>query len=471
MRADFGLYGLGRVGSNLARNALMRGLPARLLDRNPARYEALKAEFVDSADRFAFDEADLVSSLSLPRLILLSLPAGGPVEEALSRFAPLLSPGDVIVDGGDSWFRDSERRERELARTGIRFVALGISGGAEGAYHGPSFMAGGASELRPILLPLLEKLAAKGPDGRACAGWHGPVGAGHFVKMAHNAIEYADMEILAEAYHILKSGLRANRGEVKSCFATWERSEISSHLLSLAVDVLAKDEEDGSPLLDRILDRAMQKGSGIRAIECALELGVQAPTLAEAVFARNLSMHKDERVMASALLGDQVARASGTPADLMEDVRKAVSASKIIAYSEGFSLITHASAAESWSIDPAEVARVWRAGALIRGPFLDHVAEAYSQGPDLPSLLHDARMKIQLDQCLPALRRVVARAIEAGLPIPLMTSAVSSFDGQRSAWLPANLIQGLRDRFGGHGFERVDRPRGEIHYASWESGT
>ncbi len=471
MGAEFGLFGLGRVGGNLARNALSRGLKPRLFDRSAERIGSLRVALASAEGRFAIDESDFVASLASPRIILLSLPAGKAVDEAIERFLPLLSEGDAIVDAGDSWFRDSERREVGLAERGILFSGLGISGSAEDVLQGPAFMAGGGPGLRQALMPLLERLCAMGPDGRPCAIWVGPSGAGHFVKMTHNAIEYADMEILAEAYHILKSGLRANREEVRNCFASWERSEVSSRLLSLSVDVLSKDDADGTPLIDRILDRATQKGSGIRATEYALELGVQASTLSEAVFARNLSTHKDERVMASALLGEHVTRASGSPASLMDDVRKAVLASKIIAYSEGFALLSKASEVEGWSIDPVAVAHVWRSGALIRGPFLDHVAEAYSLSEGLPSLLHDARMKILLDQSLPALRRVVARAIESGLPIPLMTAAVSSFDGQRSSWLPANLIQALRDRFGGHGFERVDRPRGEIHFADWEGGS
>lgn len=469
MGHEFGLYGLGRVGGNLARNALSRGMNPRFFDRTPARIESLRTAFPANPELFCVDEADFVRSLAAPRLILLCLPAGEAIDQAIDGFLPYLERGDAFVDAGDSWFRDSERRAAALAERGVLYAGLGVSGSAEDVLQGPAFMAGGSPELRPLLMPLLERLCATGPDGNPCAIWTGPVGTGHFVKMAHNAIEYADMEILAEAYHLLKVGLRASREEVRNCFAKWERSEVSSRLLSLSVDVLAKDDTDGSPLIDRILDRATQKGSGIRATEYALELGVQAPTLSEAVFARNLSTHKDERVMASALLGEHVTRASGSPSSLMDDVRKAVLASKIIAYSEGFSFITQGAEAEGWAIDPVALAHVWRSGALIRGPFLDHVAEAYSLSEDLHSLLHDARMKILLDQSLPALRRVVARAIESGLPIPLMTTAVSSFDGQRSSWLPANLIQALRDRFGGHGFERVDRPRGEIHYAEWDA--
>ena len=346
MGADFGLFGLGRIGGNLARNALSKGMSVSLFDCDPALRSEIGSEFPASLEAFAADDESFAASIGPPRVILFTRAPGDAIDGTIARFIPCLDPGDIVVDAGDSWFRASERRERDLASRGLRFVSLGISGGAEGVLQGPSLMAGGAPELRPILLPIFERLAAKGPDGQACAVWHGPAGAGHFVKMMHNAIEYADMEILAESYNILKSSLRASHREVKACFSKWERSEIASHLLSLSVDVLSKDEADGVPLIDRILDRATQKGSGIRAIEYALELGVQASTLAEAVFARNLSMHKDERVTASALLGEHVSRASGSPSSLMEDVKKAALAAKIIAYSEGFSLLSRASEAE-----------------------------------------------------------------------------------------------------------------------------
>lgn len=467
MAGQFGIYGLDRVGGNLARNAYSRGLEPRLFGAGRFDEADWIGEQTGARAAFSSDEGTFVASLPRPRVIVLALPAHEAVDPAIERLGRRLEEGDVLVDACDSWFRDTERRERELSARGLHFVGLGVSGDAEGILKGPSFMAGGDPALKPILVPLLEELAARGPDGKACVAWHGPAAAGHFVKMAHNAIEYADMEILAEAYHVLKAGFRAKGDELRDCFSRWERTEIASHLLSLAVDVLSKNEEDGVPLVDRVLDRATHKGSGLRAIEYALELGVQASTLAEALFARNLSMRKDERVMASALLGEHRSHASGNPESLMEDVRKAVLAAKIISYSEGFGLVARAAEAEGWPVSPSEVARIWRSGALIRGPFLDHVAEAYSGPEKLPSLLHDARMKLQLDQTLPALRRVVAHSVESGLPLPLMTAAVSSFDGQRSSWLPANLIQALRDRFGGHGFERVDRPRGEIHHARW----
>jgi len=468
MKARFGIYGLGLVGSNLARNALGKGLSLALYNRGAARREAFAAGVPEAAAALHPDPAVFVAALAAPRIILLSISAGPAVDEALASLLPHLEAGDLVADAGDSFYRDSERRSVALAEAGIAFVGLGLSGGAEGALTGPSFMAGGDEASRLRLSPILEALAAISPDGGPCVSWTGPAEAGHYVKMVHNSLAYADLEILAEAYHLLKASLRVKPEEMRSLFERWERTEVSSHLLALVVDILGMREADGQPFIDRVLDRATQKGTGIRAIESAFELGAQAATLAEAVFARNLTALKDERVRASALLGEHRSRPNGDPEGLGEDVRRSMLASKIIAYAEGFTLLGKAAESHGWRLDRHAIARAWRAGAMIRSPFIDRVAEAHALDPELPSLLLDARMKILLDQSLPSLRRVVARSIESGLPLPLYTAAVCSYDGQRSSWLPGNLIQALRDRFGGHGFERVDRPRGEIHHAAWE---
>jgi 6-phosphogluconate dehydrogenase len=286
--------------------------------------------------------------------------------------------------------------------------------------------------------------------------------------MVHNAIEYADMELLAEAYHLLKSSLRATHDEMRTIFARWDQSELSSHLLSMVVDILGVREPDGSPLIDRVLDRAAQRGTGILAIESALDLGVPAGILAGAVFARSLSVLKDERIAASAILGSATSRPSGDRKTMIEDVRKALLSAKIIAYAEGFALLRRASLAWDWDLQLGQIARVWREGAVIGSPFLDDVADALDREPSASSLLLDARIKVLLDKTLIALRKTVARAVETGLALPVFTAAIVAYDGLRSPWLPANLIQAMRDRFGGTGFERIDRPRGEIYRHPWK---
>lgn len=463
-KSDVGLYGLAVIGSNLARNIVDHGYSLAAYSREEAERLALSGGL--DGLRVCPSEEELVASLSRPRKLILEIKAAA-VDEVLGRLLPLLEPGDIIVDGGNSRYLDSARRAKLCAERGLRFVGMGLSGGAEGARRGPSLMPGGDPEAWAELKPFLESIAAVAADGAPCVSWMGEGGAGHFVKTVHNAIEYADMELIAESYHLLRSALKASPDEIRTIYADWNKTELSSYLIGITADVFGVREEDGEALVDKVLDVAEQKGMGAWAVEAALDLGVPSSILAEAVFARSLSTRKDERVTASAVLSGSSYAPTGERRSMIEELRKALLAAKILAYSEGFLLLRAASKEYRWSLDLASVALVWREGCIIRSPFLDRIAEAYRRDPSLPILVLDAHFKPILDQSLPSLRRVTARAVEAGLPVPAFSAALSFYDGYRSTWLPANLIQALRDRFGEHGYERIDRPRGERFHSEW----
>ncbi len=468
--SDVGLYGLAVMGRNLALNILDRGFRLCVYNRSPERAEEFLAEHGAAYPGLcrAASAEELVAALARPRRLILMVKAGEAVDEALLQLLPLLAPGDVVLDGGNSHHRDTERRAALAAPRGVHFVGLGVSGGEEGARNGPSLMPGGDPAAWPLVRPLLESIAAKTASGEPCVAWMGPGGAGHFVKMVHNAIEYADMELIAEAYQLLRSYVRASHDEMRTVFAEWNKTELASYLVGITADVFGVMDEDGEPLVEKVLDSAAQKGTGAWAAEAALELGSPAGLLAEAVFARDLSALKDERMGASAVLGGPKAAPTGERQAMIEDLRRALLAAKIIAYAQGFQLLRRASAEWRWGLDLASVALVWREGCIIRSAFLERIAEAYRREPGLPNLLVDAYFKALLDQCMPALRRVAARAIESGAPAPAFSAAVAFYDGYRSTWLPANLLQALRDRFGAHGYERVDRPRGESFHSEWK---
>lgn len=468
--SDVGLYGLAVMGRNLALNILDRGYSLSVYNRSPDKcVDFMAAEGPShSGLKTAASEAAFVASLSLPRRLILMVKAGPPVDEALDRLLELLEPGDIVLDGGNSYYKDTERREERCASRGVRFIGLGVSGGEEGARRGPSLMAGGDSEAWEAVKPLLESIAAVADDGRPCAAWLGRGGSGHFVKMVHNAIEYADMELISESYSILLSSLHMSHDEMRTVFSEWNKTELSSYLIGITADILGVRDEDGEPLVEKVLDSAAQKGTGAWASGAALELGVPAGLLAEAVFARDLSALKDERVSASAVLSGPKAASTGERLAMVEDLRRALLAAKVIAYAEGFQLLSAASARYDWKLDLPAVARVWRAGCIIRSGFLDRIAEAFRREASLTSLLLDSYFKSVLDQCLPSLRKVTVRAIEQGRPVPAFAAALSYYDGYRSTWLPANLVQAQRDRFGAHGYERVDRPRGESFHSDWK---
>lgn len=467
-KRDVGIYGLAVIGSNLARNILDHGAALAAYSVDGPERAALAGSFDGERLAVCSSEEEFLAALSRPRKIILAIKAGEAVDEVMARLLPRLESGDILVDGGNSHYRDSERRERLCAERGIRFVGMGISGGAEGVRRGPSLMPGGDPAAWPELRPFLESIAASTPDGSRCVAWMGPGGSGHFVKMVHNAIEYADMELIAESYQLLRNSLKASPDEIRTIYADWNKTELSSYLIGITADVFGLIDEDGEALVDKVLDAAEQKGTGAWAMEAAVALGVPSSILSEAVFARVLSSLKDERVTASAMLAGSSYAPTGDRRAMIEELRRALLAAKVLAYTEGFMLLRAASREYGWSLDLSAIALIWRAGCIISSPFLADIAAAYRRDPSLAALFLDAHFKSLLDQTMPALRKVASRSIEAGLPAPAFSAALSFYDGYRSTWLPANLIQALRDRFGEHGYERIDRPRGERFHSDWK---
>jgi 6-phosphogluconate dehydrogenase len=462
--AEFGLTGLAVMGQNLARNVARNGIPIVVHNRTAARTDELLAGHGGEGPISGAGSLDeLVGSLARPRRILIMVKAGPAVDAVVDQLAPLLDPGDVVVDGGNSWFEDTRRRERALAERGLHFVGAGISGGEEGALNGPSIMPGGSKEGYAAVEGVLTTIAAK-VDGVPCCTHVGPDGAGHFVKMVHNGIEYADMQLIAEAYDLLGQALGLAPAELSQVFATWNQGDLESFLIETTAKVLAKvDQASGQPLVDVILDEAEQKGTGRWTVASALELGVPVTGITEAVFARMLSAQKADRVLASGVLRGPAR--SATPAGgerLVEDVRDALYASKVVAYAQGFEQIAAASDAYGWAVDPGAMATIWRGGCIIRARFLDRIREAYEREPRLANLLLADYFTEAVGAAQDSWRRVVATAVELGVPVPAFASSLAYYDGYRRERLPANLLQGLRDFFGAHTYRRVDR-EGSFH--------
>ena len=471
-RADIGLIGLGVMGGNLALNLERHGYRTAVFNRGTERLDRFlagpgKGKNISPCR----SPEELCAMLDRPRILLMMVKAGAPVDETVRAFLPFLSPGDILVDGGNSDFTDTARRVRELAEKGLLFVGAGISGGAEGARNGPSIMPGGNPDAWPVLKPVLRSIAAEAGDGRPCCDWIGPGGSGHFVKMVHNGIEYADMQMIGEAYWLLKNLAGLSAGGLHDVFSEWNRGELKSYLIGITAGIFAKsDPETGMPAVDVILDAAGQKGTGMWTVRSALELGTAVPTIAEAVFARFLSGLKEERVAASRFPSPvpvHVVREDGKVfADM---VRQALYASKICCYAQGFAMMKRASDEFGWSLDPGSIALLWRGGCIIRAAFLEKIGEAFEADPDLPNLLADDFFRIGISTRERAWRRVVSAAVTAGLPVPAFSSALAYCDGYRSAFLPANLIQAQRDYFGAHTYERVDRERGCFFHTDWSS--
>jgi 6-phosphogluconate dehydrogenase len=466
--ADVAVAGLAVMGQNLARNLASKGSSVAVFNRTRARTDHFIAGY-GGEGRFlaAASGRELVAALRRPRRIILMVKAGEPVDETIAELAPLLDPGDVLMDGGNSFFRDTERRGAELAQREILFLGAGISGGEEGALHGPSIMPGGPRAAWEAMAPLLTAIAAR-HGGDPCCAYIGPGGAGHYVKMVHNGIEYADMQLIAEAYDLLRRVLELDAGELAAVFSDWNQGDLDSYLIQITSAVLRKrDPETGGPLVDLIRDEAGQKGTGRWGSESALELGVPATAIAEAVFARYLSALRERRLRAAQLLPGPAA-AKPDPDGLVDAVRDALYASKVIAYAQGFDQMLAASRAFGWNLDLGALAAIWRAGCIIRARFLDRITDAYREQPDLESLLFAPYFVDALERTQGSWRRVVALAMEQGVPVPAFSSALAYFDGFRSSRLPANLIQGLRDYFGAHTYQRLDR-EGSFHTEWGES--
>ena len=476
--ADVGVIGLAVMGENLVLNMAGHGYTVAVYNRTVAKVDAfLAGRAAGKAIAGARSPEALVSMLAKPRRVMLMVQAGGPVDRMIETLAPLLDPGDVLIDGGNSNYRDTARRTRALAEKGILYVGAGISGGEEGALLGPSIMPGGNAGAWPLVEPVFKAIAAKVGDGVPCCGWIGPDGAGHYVKMVHNGIEYGDMQMIAEAYALLGEVGGIGPGAMSRIFAHWNEGELSSYLVEITAGILARtDEETGRPLVDLILDAAGQKGTGKWTGIDSLMLGAPVTAITEAVFARALSALKDERVAdervaASRVLAGPLAESgagSGNDAAAFaEDVRQTLYASKICSYAQGFQLLSMASAEHGWRLDLGAIALLWRGGCIIRAVFLDRIEAAYGDAPDLPNLLLAPYFRDAVAGAQAAWRRVVATAVTRGVPAPAFSSALAWYDGYRSERLPANLIQAQRDYFGAHTYERVDRPRGQRFHTNW----
>ena len=463
-----GMIGLGVMGRNLALNMASHGFAVAAWDLDTGKQEAAARKFAGQPLQVFATLPEFVASLESPRRVMLMVPAGKPVDAVIAELKPLLVAGDLIIDGGNSHFTDTARRSRELREAGLRFIGTGVSGGEEGALHGPSIMPGGHSEAWPLVKPLFQAIAAKAPDGSPCCEWVGVDGAGHFVKMVHNGIEYGDMQMICEAYYIMEQLLGLTPDEMGAIFAEWNRGELGSYLIEITASIMTKkDEQTGKPMIHVILDTAGQKGTGKWTSQVALDLGIPAMTIAEAVFARTLSALKEERLAASRLLPGPAFQFSGDKAAFVAMIRQALYASKICSYAQGFQLMAAAAAEYGWQLDFGQIAQLWRAGCIIRAVFLDQIRSAYGQDPALKNLLLDSYFARAIGQSQAAWRRVIATAVEAGIAIPAFTSALSYYDGYRSAQLPANLLQAQRDYFGAHTFERVDQPRGQFFHTIW----
>jgi 6-phosphogluconate dehydrogenase len=458
-KADIGVTGLAVMGRNLARNLARHGYAVALHNRSPERTSSLVKEHGDEGTFIASESMpDFVASLERPRAIIIMVKAGPPTDAVIDELVPLLEDGDIIIDCGNAHFADTRRREAALREQGLHFVGCGVSGGEEGALNGPSIMPGGSKESYARLGPIFESIAAQ-VDGTPCCTHVGPDGAGHFVKMVHNGIEYADMQLIAEAYDLLRSGLGEAPGEIGKIFRTWNEGDLDSYLIQITADVLSHtDAATGKPFVDVVLDQAEQKGTGRWTVQSALDLGVPITGIAEATFARSLSGHAGQRQAARESFGTDLTPVHYDDRDVfVEDVRRALYASKVVAYAQGFDQIGAGSAEYDWNINRGAMATIWRGGCIIRARFLDRIRTAYDEDPALPSLMVAPYFAAAVRDGVASWRRVVAQAAAAGIPTPAFSSSLAYFDGLRKERLPAALIQGLRDYFGAHTYRRVDR--------------
>ncbi len=462
--AQIGVTGLAVMGRNLARNLARHGYRVAVHNRTYERTRSLIAEHGHDGTFIPSESVrDFVGSLERPRAIIIMVKAGQPTDAVISELVPMLDAGDIVIDCGNAHFADTRRREQDLRARGLHFVGSGVSGGEEGALNGPSIMPGGSAESYRTLGPIFESIAAQ-VDGTPCCVHVGPDGAGHFVKMVHNGIEYADMQLIAEAYDLLRAGTGASPAELADTFRTWNEGDLESFLIEITADVLSHlDAATGRPFVDVVLDQAEQKGTGRWTVQSALDLGIPITGIAEATFARSLSGHAGQRAAARAAFGAGL-RPWAVPdrAAFIEDVRKALYASKVVAYAQGFDHIEAGSEEYDWSIDRGAMATIWRGGCIIRARFLNRIREAYDRDPDLPSLLVAPYFVAAVSAGVDSWRRVVADAAAAGVPAPAFASSLAYFDGLRRDRLPAALIQGLRDDFGAHTYRRVDR-EGSFH--------
>jgi len=465
---QIGLVGLAVMGENLVLNIERNGFGVAVFNRTTEKVtKFVEGRAAGRNIKGTYSLEELVESLETPRRILLMVKAGQPVDDFIEKLRPLLSAGDILVDGGNSYFKDTIRRNRSLASGGLLYIGTGVSGGEEGALWGPSIMPGGQPEAYEALAPILTKIAAH-VDGEPCCSYIGPDGAGHYVKMVHNGIEYGDMQLICEAYFIMANALGMSAAEMHEVFGEWNKGDLNSYLIEITTNILARvDDETGQPMVDVILDTAGQKGTGKWTSQDALDLGVPAPTIAEAVFARCLSAIKDERVIAAKKIKGPRKRYRGDKDKFIESIRQALFASKICSYAQGFALMASAAEENGWDLDFGSIAKLWRGGCIIRAQFLHRITEAYQRDATLANLLLDPYFNQTVRDAQPQWRKVVSAAIGAGIPVPAFSSAISYFDGYRQARLPANLLQAQRDYFGAHTYRRIDKPGQGPFHTEW----
>jgi len=471
-KADIGLIGLAVMGQNLVLNMSDHGFAVAVYNRTTSvTNEFLATGAKGRAIYGAHTLEELAALLKRPRRVMLMVKAGQPVDDLIEKLLGVLEPGDIIIDGGNSNYEDTIRRTAYVESKGLLYIGTGVSGGEEGARHGPSIMPGGSPAAWPHVKPIFQAIAAKvpegDPNGAPCCDWVGENGAGHFVKMVHNGIEYGDMQIIAEAYHLMKEGLGMTNDEMRDVFDRWNRGKLESYLIEITRDILGYREADGTATIDIILDRAGQKGTGKWTVISALDQGIPLTLIGEAVFARALSALKDERVAASAVLKGPEPAAIADRDAFLADLEEAVYASKIVSYTQGYMLMRAAAEAYKWNLNFGGIALMWRGGCIIRSVFLGKIKEAFDADPNLTNLLVTPYFREAVTNAQAGWRRVVAKAIELGIPTPAMASALAFFDGYRRDWLPANMIQAQRDYFGAHTYERVDRPRGQMFHTNW----
>ena len=463
------MIGLGVMGRNLALNLRDHGYTVAATDALPDARQSFAGGVAQEGGITVFEDlATMTASLSRPRKVMVMVPAGDPVDAVLHDLLPHLQPGDVVIDGGNSHYKDTARRETEASARSVYYVGAGVSGGEHGARHGPSIMPGGNPEAWPLVRELLQDIAAK-VDGEPCCEWVGPAGAGHYVKMVHNGIEYGDMQLIAEAYHYMRSVLGMRVHETAEVFAEWDRGRLDSFLIEITAQVLRTTDDDGAPLVEKVVDIARQKGTGRWAVADALDRGVPLTLVAEAVFARSLSELKVERgAAADVLRGPGSAGGSFDRQGQLADLEEALYASKVVSYAQGFLLMAAAARQLDWPLDLAAVAQTWRGGCIIRSRFLADIRSSFEADPGLPNLLTVPFFARELASCQAGWRRTVTRAVGSGIPMPATTAALAFYDGYRTKRLPANLIQALRDRFGAHGYERLDAEPGELFHSPWD---
>ncbi len=466
--ADIGLIGLAVMGQNLALNINDHGYRVAVFNRTTAKITRFLENEAKGSDIIgAYTPAEFVAAIKRPRKIILMIQAGDAVDKSIAQLAPLLDAGDIIIDGGNSNFNDSIRRTREVEARGLLFVGAGISGGEEGARYGPSIMPGGSAAAWASVKPIFQAVAAKVADGSPCCDWVGEDGAGHFVKMVHNGIEYGDMQLICEAYHLMSAVLGMDEADISEVFQRWNRGLLESFLIEITGEILAFKDEDGAPMLSKILDAASQKGTGKWTAITALQEGTPLTLIGEAVFARCLSAIKEQRLAAAQVLPGPGAKFTGDKASFIDDLEQAVYAAKIISYAQGYMLMQDAARTYSWNLNYGGVALMWREGCIIRSAFLSKIQEAYAKNPALSNLLLDDYFSQAVIAAQASWRRTVMTGIELGIPLPIMSGALAFYDGFRSERLPANLLQAQRDYFGAHTYERVDRPRGEYFHTNW----